>query len=51
VSSALKRDRSNLRQLGHDVKLMPAGYVKPYVKRGKTDAVDAEAICKAIRRP
>lgn len=36
---------------GHDVKLMPAFYVKPYVKRGKTDAVDAEAICEAVRRP
>ena len=31
-----------LRKLGHDVKLMPAGYVKPYGKRGKNDAVDAE---------
>jgi len=40
-----------LRKLGHDVKLMPAGYVKPYVKRGKNDAVDAEAICEAVRRP
>lgn len=40
-----------LRTLGHDVKLMPAGYVKPYVKRGKNDAVDAEAICEAVRRP
>ena len=30
---------------------MPANYVKPYVKRGKTDAVDAEAICEAVRRP
>jgi transposase len=40
-----------LRKLGHDVKLMPAGYVKPYVKRGKTDTVDAEAICEAVRRP
>jgi transposase len=29
--------------LGHDVKLMPPAYVKPYVKRGKTDAADAEA--------
>ncbi len=36
-----------LRKLGHGVTLMPAGYVKPYVKRGKNDAVDAEAICKA----
>ena len=40
-----------LRKLGHEVKLMPAGYVKPYVTRGKTDAVDAEAICEAVRRP
>ena len=40
-----------LSKLGHDVKLMPAGYVKPYVKRGKNDAVDAEAICEAVRRP
>ena len=40
-----------LRKLGHDVRLMPANYVKPYVKRGKTDAVDAEAICEAVRRP
>lgn len=40
-----------LRKLGHDVRLMPAAYVKPYVKRGKTDAVDAEAICEAVRRP
>ncbi len=40
-----------LRKLGHDVKLMPAGYVKPYVKRGKNDAVDAGAICEAVRRP
>jgi transposase len=38
-------------QLGHTVKLMPPSYVKPYVKRGKTDAADAEAICEAVRRP
>ena len=30
---------------------MPAAYVKPYVKRGKTDAADAEAICEAVTRP
>ena len=30
---------------------MPAYYVKPYVKRGKTDAADAEAICEAVTRP
>lgn len=38
-------------KLGHTVKLMPPSYVKPYVKRGKTDAADAEAICEAVRRP
>src|ERR671916_1321996 len=32
---------------GHRVRLMPPAYVKPYVKRGKTDAGDAEAICEA----
>lgn len=37
--------------LGHEVKLMPPVYVKPYVKRGKTDAADAEAICEAVTRP
>jgi len=37
--------------MGHDVKLMPAQYVKPYVKRGKNDAADAEAICEAVTRP
>ena len=40
-----------LRKLGHEIRLMPAVYVKPYVKRGKTDAADAEAICEAVRRP
>lgn len=37
--------------LGHDVRLMPARYVKPYVKRNKNDAADAEAICEAVTRP
>jgi len=40
-----------LSALGHAVKLMPAQYVKPYVKRGKNDAADAEAICEAVTRP
>ena len=40
-----------LSQLGHEVRLMPPAYVKPYVKRGKTDATDAEAICEAVTRP
>ncbi len=37
--------------LGHEVKLMPPAYVKAYVKRGKTDAGDAAAICEAVGRP
>jgi transposase len=37
--------------LGHTVKLMPPAYVKAYVKRGKTDAADAAAICEAVTRP
>lgn len=37
--------------LGHEVKLMPPAYVKPYVKRNKTDAADAEAIAEAVTRP
>lgn len=40
-----------LGELGHDVKLIPAAYVKPFVKRNKTDARDAAAICVAARRP
>lgn len=40
-----------LTKLGHEVRLMPPAYVKPYVKRGKTDANDAEAICEAVTRP
>jgi transposase len=38
-------------KLGHNVKLMPPMYVKAYVKRGKTDASDAAAICEAVTRP
>ena len=37
--------------LGHDVRLMAPSYVKPYVKRQKNDAADAEAICAAVSRP
>jgi transposase len=37
--------------LGHQVRLMPASYVKPYVKRQKNDLADAEAICEAVTRP
>ncbi len=36
--------------LGHEVKLMPPRYVKPYVKRNKNDAADAEAVCEAVTR-
>ncbi len=38
-------------RLGHDVRLLPPAYVKPYVKRGKSDRIDAEAICEAAVRP
>jgi transposase len=40
-----------LAALGHQVRLMPPSYVKPYVKRQKNDAADAEAICEAVTRP
>lgn len=40
-----------LTKLGHDVRLIAPHYVKPYVKRGKSDAADAEAICEAVTRP
>jgi transposase len=40
-----------LQSLGHKVRLMPPAYVKPYVKRQKNDATDAEAICEAVSRP
>jgi transposase len=40
-----------LQALGHTVRLMPPAYVKPYVKRHKNDATDAEAICEAVTRP
>lgn len=37
--------------LGHSVRLIPPKYVKPFVKRSKSDAIDAEAICEAALRP
>src|SRR5258706_7197766 len=37
-----------LKALGHTVRLMPPAYVKPYVKRQKNDAADAEAVCEAV---
>jgi transposase len=40
-----------LQSFGHEVKLIPPQYVKPYVKRGKNDAADAEALCEAVTRP
>ena len=43
--------RRELTRLGHEVKLIPPAYVKPFVKRNKNDAADAEAICEAAQRP
>ena len=40
-----------LTRLGHEVRLIPPSYVKPFVRRGKTDAADAEAICVAVVQP
>jgi hypothetical protein len=40
-----------LTALGHQVRMMPDRYVKPYVQRGKSDALDADAICEAVSRP
>jgi transposase len=40
-----------LREQGHEVRLMPAQYVKPYVKTNKSDYIDAEAIAEAVQRP
>src|SRR6516162_1924989 len=53
VWSGWKRVRRarKLGALGHEVRLMPAQYVKAYIKRNKHDAADAEAICEAVRRP
>src|SRR5271170_5621026 len=40
-----------LREQGHEVRLMPAQYVKPYVQTNKSDFLDAEAIAEAVQRP
>src|SRR6476660_2913999 len=40
-----------LREQGHDARLMPAQYVKPYVKTNKSYSIDAEAIAEAVQRP
>jgi transposase len=40
-----------LHSLGHEVKMLPPQFVKPYLKRGKNDAADAEALCEAMSRP
>src|ERR1035438_5146161 len=49
--AAAHRWGRELSKLGHRVRLMPPRYVKPYVKRQKNDAADAEAICEAVIRP
>jgi transposase len=38
-------------QLGHEARMMPPAYVKPYIRRQKNDAADAAAICEAMTRP
>jgi transposase len=38
-------------KLGHNVRIMPAAYVKPYVRRQKNDSADAAGICEAVTRP
>jgi len=40
-----------IEKLGHEVRLMPPQYIRPYEKRNKNDATDAEAICEAVTRP
>lgn len=40
-----------LRRMGHEARLIPSQYVRPYVKTNKNDAADAEAICEAVTRP
>ena len=46
-----RRSPRKLVALGHDVRLMPPQFVKPYVKSQENDAADAEAICEAVQRP
>ena len=38
-------------KLGHDARMMPPAYIKPYVRRQKNDAADAAGICEAVTRP
>ena len=40
-----------IRRYGHEVRLMPPAYVKPYVKRNKNDGRDSEGVCEAVSRP
>ena len=40
-----------LMRLGHEVRLIPPSYVKPFVRRGKTDSAEAQAICTAVLQP
>jgi transposase len=51
ASGAAHHWARTLGALGHTVKIMPAGYVRPYVKTNKSDRNDAEAICEAVGRP
>lgn len=51
ASGAAHHWARTLTEMGHEVRIMAPQFVKPYVKRGKNDAADAEALCEAMSRP
>ena len=50
-ASSARHWARELIKLGHDARMMPPAYVKPYIRRQKNDAADAAAICEAVTRP